>query len=443
MATRYGTVIFDDPTIHKSGWACDGLETFRIESTSSLDSDVNWLTSLDFGAMHASGLATNARFRMSNYLSEYFIKPPSPNSERPYDIINHLGFDKNYGEDHVKAMQKVFENTMCLLESHSEIKNPPPNALSLGIRRQFPADSIISETLFRAVRDSNVEYIVTERNSDIDYSDLIVTTWHKPRINHSRRILSNYFPDLQGEWKHELLSVIGYEESLEHLEKDREEGVCIYRVKLRDFDKRINDITNFGSGRDESRYWITSLELQFLMNYVEHVEIYESFKCTEFQKPSELMEILNDRFTPVHELSISAGLYAQNLWMGMTKQGKPPMHITKGRPTGNTMSPFINALDRILLFEDVMYLSEMGAHIIGYGRGKVRFAASSKLLENKAWMNEVLKKTELLPVSGLFEEDFYEIDPGNPVQVYQGLLLTGSTSKILEIDEKLTKGIRK
>lgn len=444
---QYGVVKFNDANRHSAGWACgpDG-KVFRIKSTSALDSDVTWLCNLDYKEMHESGLEGNSRFRRTNYLSENFSRPISSSNYsmaagRPYDILYQLGFMDDEYEEHVSSMQKIFERVMRLGESILKIDTPPGQELADGIRQSlYGHDPIVSDGLYRAINESDIPYVRTEKSREVDPDSMEITTWSLPKISHARNILEQEFPNPQngGAWSLNTEKIEGVDKVRQRVEANRIKNCrTIYQVSMRHFDEEINSITNYGSGADK-RGWVTDIELEFLVKHVKEITIVRAYSCDDVFVPGEIVSVLNTYFDqPVYELSLSSGLFAQNLWLGIAKQVKAPIHVAKGKPSINVLSPFIRAKDRMELLQKARYLTEQGVTVMGYGKGKMKLAIPHVYLESKEWMKKVMDETGLIPVSYTFEDEFFDYDKSSMQSLHQALWLTGKLDHILEYDKRI------
>ena len=72
---KFGCVFFDDVQKHTTGFCSyNGERAKRIRGTQDLDSDIVWLTNLEYDLMWYSGFSSHARFRRADFLRQNINK---------------------------------------------------------------------------------------------------------------------------------------------------------------------------------------------------------------------------------------------------------------------------------------------------------------------------------------------------------------------------------
>lgn len=425
---KFGCVRFDDPHQHEAGWAAlAGQKPFRVRGTEDLASDTAWITNLDFDLMFDSGLSGHARFRRQDYLGEPFYYMSEPDKLPKYDLVKSVGIAEEHSPVQVAFGAAIFARVMRMAERFLGMNEVPQQDLCGGLRNLLDYDPVLPERLVMAMSEADIPNVFCESHRSHDGRILVFLL---PRVAHARMLLNHPLPDPSAEWKQVAKT------SLPTPEKAGEWAArCnlpgLMRVTVHQTERSMNPLINYGSGGKAKRFWVTTHELISLAKTSE-VTVHEAFLCQNILPPSRFAAVINN-FKDTHELSLSAGLFAQALWVALAKQRKPPSWIAKGQPSANPGAPFLRAADRHMCLVKAMELQMHGFEIVGYGRGKVRVFTMAD--DNQ--IADIARKLDLIPPA--LKASATAVNPTDALAVLREAYLTGATETIMKLDEAFSR----
>jgi len=428
----YGCVKFDDVRHHTAGWASiAGKPSYRIAGTKDLPSNVSWLTNLDYEMSHKAGFGVHAGFRRSEYLSEYFFKVEksvdkySPIESPCFDFAKMLDSGSASESLITERFATVFDRVMMLSEKLLGIQGLPTYSLASGFRSKITGhDAVLPNNIVAALENATASVIKAERNTESIETDNAMTLI-LPRVMHGVKCASVLEP--KGKWV-SLSLPDNNEEAIDDW-VCRYNGYFIVDMSINKMNEQAHRIINFGSGRDVRR-WITGIELAVL-NKIGSVTLVSAYRPTILEPLttlSPLMEAHND----VHELSLSAGIFWQNIWMGLCAKKPPPPHILSTSKSINAIAPFIRATDRNECFLAALALQKHGISVIKYGRGQltIQFDGDNDRLA------DALRATRLVPCF-LKSRARNDISIDSPIRMMQEIYLQGDFERLNEADEQI------
>lgn len=429
----FGCVRFDDPHNHDRGWAARaGERAFRIKGTEDLSSDTLWLTNLSYNLMYDAGFAEHARFRRGDFLSESFCKTPKSTSEsRPtefvaYDLVSLLGIHADDWKNQVEEVAALFDRVMRLTHRVLGPLDMSGNTLSNCMRQSlYGPDPILSEKIEAGLRESNVSFVRCENRPEMFSDNARVITLTLPRVRQGIALCRVPLPS--GEW-HEISkrdlpapeNVLAWATHFDY--------PILARLTVDHMEPAVNRLLNFGTGR-ATRRWAVTEEIQCIAQFA-RVQIHEAY-WTESVTTIPRVDAALEMFEPIHELSLSVGLFLENLWRGLCSNLPPKVHIRRGRPVHNTVAPFIRALDRHYCLDAALRLQQMGFSVTSYGKGKVSIVTQ---MPNSS-LAEALAQMDLIPPFLDVSSD--DIDLQSPFGLFKAFYVTGDRERLRLADEQI------
>lgn len=431
----FGCVRFDDPHSHDRGWAARaGQKAFRIRGTEDLSSNTLWLTNLSYNLMYDSGFADHARFRRGDFLSENFCKPTRACGDNgpewvPYDLVSMLGIQGDDWKTQVERVATLFDRVMRLSAKFLNLNDISKNSLSLCIRDiLFPPDAILDEKVASGLKESCVTFTKCELRPALeDHARHIALTL--PRLAHALKLAA--LPAPAGAWKAiPAAKLPAPDEVAAWLSENK--SPLLARLTVEKMDPEVNPLINFGTGRG-ARRWAVTQELEYLARYGQ-VRLHEVFQPERVDPIPKLKSVIA-QFEPVHELSVSVGVFWENLWRSLTVNLPPKVHIRKGRPSFNALAPYVRALDRALLLEEVIWLQQQGLSVVSYGKGKITISTA---LENPALAQKLEKRALIPPFLDVAKSD---MAVNSPVELFKAFYMTGDRANLEMADSHIVESL--
>ena len=432
----YGCVNFDDVRHHNAGWASiAGQTAYRIASTKDLQSDVSWLTNLDYDMSYKAGFAVHAGFRRSDYLSEYFIKADNKalvgqgfESAR-FDFSKMLDVDSNNGALLTQRSAVIFDRLMRLSNRWLNLQDLPLYTLANGFReRLIGHDAVLPGSIVTALTDATASFVWTERNDDSDKNNQLLTLI-LPRVTHGVKCATLQEP--KGDWVPLSLPSTNEQDIDEWVSNHN--GYLVVQMAIDNMNEEANRLINFGSGRS-ARQWITGIELSEL-NKRGKVTLKKAYRPTTLE-PLQALEPLLAMQDDVHDLSFSTGLFWQNIWTGLCAKKTPPAHILKTNKSINSLAPFIRATDRNACFLAALTLQKKGLQVVSYGKGRITISYDG----NANRLAEHIRQTQLIP-SFLNSVARQDVAIDTPIQMLQEIYLQGDFKRLNDADQQITESL--
>ena len=377
-----GAILFDDEKTPSMGWACRfGESPFRVPGVHVLPSDTFWLTNVSYDDMNASGILDHAVFRHNNYL-----RLPVGS------ILLELGFTDNDGkvstpDQAVAAIASIFERMIRLSAwigglSREEWK-PPMRNLRLFYRQTlFPADQRLDPALQDAIDEATQAFSRTRMTAPFDCQRFTLVV---PRLAHARRILDTPIPAGP-----ECQVVSPPEPGTSVTDWVRQVGgPMLIKASVGGMSSMVSQVINFGGatvptarrdGRDalyqgaSTRQWITSEEA-CVLDRLGELTIEKAIVFTRWTTVLHAIEPIKEFFgmvEPLDHLSYTVGLFAENLWTGLTLTNESSP-ADRGL-SANLAAPFLRSMDRLNCLEHVMDVVEQEYSVTGFGVGRVMCA---------------------------------------------------------------------
>lgn len=380
--TRYGAVIFDDEVAHGAGWACvAGDDPIRICGTHELQSDVVWVTNLDYNTSRISGLQ-GSRFRRSNYLLHDLTRLCNEigiAGEKDSMIDPKSVFDGRYSTAiSLKAgfsawiLDRIIQISVNMLPMNVA----PLSDIQSGIREfiipteaaYFYNGEIPEGTALEALEASDIPWNHASRTG-------IKIEGRKVRLNTNRARHAQYMMTVRfpvGDW-----SDIGGAKLLNKRPKEAVIGWladhpgALLRVTMKTTDYDMEGLINFGgnnSNNPRSGNWLVAPELARLLPFCEFT-IHEAIEGHEMRSVGQLIHNAGIDFKEVVERRSAS--YPFQVWMEILWRSVMGRPRSWSKKTINPAGAFMRAADRGMEFFAAHTLLEAGLTVIGYGAGAV------------------------------------------------------------------------
>ena len=363
--THFGVVLFNDVILKRGkdrkrlpteGWASiDGGPSRRIGSITELESNVKWLTNLDFVDFFSNQLGKNPNLFYSAFLRTDLKSVAD-------DIgagVEQLSTDKA-----VCALSMIFQRIMNLAVNRLQINLNSRNVNTLydfiaaRTTNTYKIPDEINEALKHAYQATT--QCVTRFNREWKYAML-----RKPRYQHAIDVLSTPVPS-EFRWV--------------YINNDRMPVSNIKRVdwclahdlpvlaNVKVTPRRggeLNGIISYNSGAMVERAWLCQPELLWMSLFCD-IEVIGAFVCEagfDHQKEIDTFPTLGD----FSHASYTLGLLVENLWVSMAS--------ARSNLVGQKFYPpravWYRAVDRIEMFKSATELHRAGFQVTGYGYGSI------------------------------------------------------------------------
>lgn len=426
---KFGCVIFDDTTLHQTGWKATGEgEATRInfQGTGSLPSDTVWLTNMSYALSSQSGLLQNYRFQQNDYLREELIKMASRHGIQDSREVAEFG---------AKVFSRSLKATQTILRA--DCNYVPQYSLKYGFRESlWGKDPCLPLEVARIV-DESVSYNCNcERNAFSSFDDDIIGYFKVPARQHSLNILEVVLPfgdfveiDKKNLPKHGVTR----EQIAQWILECKMPG--FFRITCNNFDEDFNRLINFGvSPSANKRQWICTPELVWLASFAD-ITIHQAVISKEAVQLKEASQLIAS-IPEIADISLSLGIVFENVWTGLS--GRLPDRMCSGnKKSVNPFTPFFRAQDRIALFEKAFAMARLGYDVLGYATGTLRVSIKEKdPLETYA----AAQNAGVIP-------PFLGIDAGilpvpqAPLEYVQWHYATSKLTELLSLDKKIVEKI--
>lgn len=374
---RFGCVLFDlqgdegkKVAIPGSGWASiDGKNAERIHSTSDLSSNVRWWSNLSKETYWKVGLHKQPKIKPASYLSTEMGL-----------LMKELGLNpkKNSTAQVCEKLSMIFSKIMSFAREFypgiefigQDLGNDLRNIL-------LPKDDNISIHVDEALTRSYQDFVTCQSMYPKPGWRSVVL--RRPRYFHASRIMETSIPLLEEEWNFMGKDDLPFDsqERLQFLLD--QERPFIAQVSIVKFFSQENSrlelggLLNMGEaigekGAKKIRNWVPQTELLYLSKFAE-LQINAVFMAGGYeQMPGILLPNLGE----LSDFSISLGLLAESLWMGLSARSINP--LTRSKTLVSPRACWLRASDRFLSLTSAMILSASGFQVLSYGYGSVSVA---------------------------------------------------------------------
>lgn len=407
-----GAILYDDPDVRTSGWISrNGGVPERFDERLVGHSDTLWLTNLP--AFRIGQARLSGRFRPENWLRA-----------KAGSLLREWGLENNPDEG-VRLLSKVFGRVLAIVERtwpDLEIRNPGPmkamEGLSELIADVLPAVRKTGDARMRKVATAAYRTYQNVEQGPRGREETRYTGFVIPRADHARKILATPVP--YGPWEEFREGSPGFPAD----QKGRQEWLgsigrpAVVRVVYRGSG---GDPMNLILNGDNREWWTGEEVLAALSVPGSQIEIVEAHvaKGTE---PSPVVLLSGGRLGGV---SVSYGLFAENLWVAAAGIGTPD-----SRPPWTL---FLRATDRMETSRVALELLGRGITVFGMGYGVVH--ASLPVDIDPADILDIARKTGTYACPGHPEERF-ETRKGDVSDTLRVIHLSSAWKALEKIDDQ-------
>lgn len=446
-----GALRFDSIEQVESGWASiKGGTPFRFEDINELETRCFYVSNLGFEEAFKTGIASNAKIRNTDFIDVNFFstRERRPKKEEniynklkrvPNDIIGQLGIDDDDWELQTQTMSAIIDRVYSETKNIFDFKYPDFKKLAFNIRESLMKyDQVIkNDKLLDALSVSTIDYSLVQRSIDsIQPETDFGINVSLPKAKHALDILSRPLPKPTTTWT-EFSKKMSAKKSKEYIESLPSHGIYLLRVNIKSISDEYAHIVNFGTGK-EKRTWITGVDAQFLVKY-SVLEIQQGFIADEVVEHHPIYDKISKMYNAEqHDLSFSAGILLQNIWMALTTSSMPPPNIRRQYETYNIMKPFIKSYDRLQLTETAKILDEENIIVTSYSKSELRIALKNTQINPEIFY--VFKKADVIPYG--LKMKMNELELNAPCDILKKLYMQGDTHSILTLDENFYQPIK-
>jgi hypothetical protein len=353
---HYGCVLFDTPqNPEDGGWAAVAGEAGkRIHGPGDLSMDTIWLTNIDYGEFHRSGISTYPHLRMDAFLKTTVSQ-----------MMNELGIANRDvpTQQSVSIISEIFSRVAMIMQRDFNIEIREYKSLKdeIAARCRFPA------------KFSNEEFHDACKMAYQGYSSVPTKPLkgarsiglRRNRLAHTVEVCSVPVPTDQFKL---------YKGSFIAPEKSRVEKICalpepaIANISIKHIDNDMLDLIAFGSVPSRNRKqavvrdWVSQPELMMLKDYAD-ITVHSAYIGSGWQTLASRTP-LNP--LPMDYLSYSYGIVAENFRVAHSSE-------TPRGQSGfiSAQALWLGAVDRFWSFIMAAKLAAGGLTISGYGSGAV------------------------------------------------------------------------
>lgn len=356
---RAGAVLFDldnfitanDGTsisLDRAWASVGGAPARRVQSLHDLDSDVVWYTNLNHNQMWQARLHEDPKVRTSGWLRTSL-----------FQLTDELGIDAHAVAPDVaaSALATLASRVIEVAERDYGVRPQSRYQLNEDFAARLNAPrSAIPDAFYDACFKDIAEHVtvtVVANQSHSAYSPTV--TFRNNRVRHAREVLATPVPPDTG-WRPYALA---HEENLDDLRLP-----FLADCKITDVKPAVAEILSWGIGAKRQRTWITDIEWRVLRELAT-VQIKRVLVCDQ---PAEVLpqaSIVPDY--PHAELSVTAGLIAEQIWTALTMSR--PYRGADKRFTA--AAAWLRSADRMRMFRFAQSLYAQGLHVSLYGVGNV------------------------------------------------------------------------
>ena len=382
---RFGCVLFDlqgeegkKLAIPGSGWASiEGKIAERIHSTSDLSSNVRWWSNLSKETYWKVGLHKQPKIKPSSYFSTEMGL-----------LMKEIGLNpkKIATAEVCEKLSALFSKVMSFAREFYPGIEFLGQDLGGDLRNVLlPKDDNISLHVDEALTRSYQDFVTC--NSMYPKPGWRSVVLRRPRYFHASRVMETSIPLYEGEWDFLGKDDLPAEqpERLQFLlDQDKpfiamvstinffsQENIRLELGGLLSLGEAIGD-----KGVKKRRNWVPQTELLYLSKFAE-LQIDAVFMARGYgQLPNIVLPDLGE----LSDFSISLGLLAESLWMGLSGRSINPQ--TRSKTLVSPRACWLRATDRFLSLTSAMILSASGYQVLSYGCGSVSVAVQEgKLAE--------------------------------------------------------------
>jgi hypothetical protein len=358
----YGFALFDNTQLPKEGFASiAGRKPRRIESIGDLDSDIIWISNLNFNESFDANINRSPKMRRND-----FLRVPIQRLAREIGV--NLVDNPEHGvaliSEAINRLMTKASQVYGFYRPEDTLRNTLEKIL-LNKNSDFENQTVAQQALNNAFQSFQPCYgNIPQGVQNVQFR------WS--RTHFANTILRMPYP--KGEW-----SV--YQGRLPEKNKDRGKSSDMYdfledlgnsqpalcKIKVANISPEVDELLDFTYGT-ECREWMPIHEVIKLAEYAV-VNIKNILVCEKYTTAKEEGLDLPDE-GPVSDLSLSYGLLAENMWLSISSKQKT---LRAGRHTEwvSARAVWLRAWDRVICLDAALEFKSQNFHVSSYGLGSV------------------------------------------------------------------------
>lgn len=362
---RVGVCLFDDPALASKGWsAIAGGEERRVESAGDLQSDVLWVTNIDYLAYRKLNLNKAPHI----FDQQYFRTSVKL-------LLAELGLSEDPKKGAI-TLSEIFTRIGTEAKKHFGVSLDIPGYRFSNLIGGATAPAFLRERVrgrFAADIQTGINQSYQANQAMFDRRPPAGSTAHVftfPREAYARWLLSLPYPSGR-EWKEVYHSsneaTIGYEDGrqiagtkalIAKLKRRSETEAIFFRVNVLSIAPEFKEFSTFGAGNQSPRRWASLPEIIEMSRY-------SKFSLMAgYKTPLEQLNVVPDEMLKDSPFSYSRGLLLENLWCGLAGN-------IGGSRENTAVGAYMRAYDRVVCNRMAELISKFNFVVGSYGTGRV------------------------------------------------------------------------
>ena len=432
MHVPVGCVVFDETTQPDCGWyARDEEEARRFFSGQDLPESALWLTNVSYELGREVFQALPEGFCTHDYLREDLASLAARHRISDSRILAEIG---------ARLLSRVLALCRAFLGQQHFL---PAFNLRRGLKEHFgPSDMLVRPHLARMLEEATVTN-TNCRSSSVGAAKDKVIFCLEPR-RHCLNVLDQIFP--YGRFAEvssaELPGEHAGRADVQAFLRDLEARPGFFHISCLSLDAPWDSLFTFAPGRGERlgrgrRLWVSLPELSFLAEHAD-LTVHAAFLSASSQR-LHLPQDLQAFFPESSLLSISCGVFFENLWNALAQTSRHQKSFMRELVAVNPLTAYLRAKDRVLLCETAYALKERGLAVTGYANGRIR--VDRKGHEERELYSAACAAGCLPPYLALAGQA--ELDAQTPLALLQMWYAQGALERLLAADKLILQKITK
>ena len=337
-------------SLNDAWFSISGEPAKKVQSIHDLPNDTIFLTNLTYTQFHAAGLTRHANFRNEGWLRSGV-----------HQLASELGLTIDYASQSVAASAIAAIAQRVINIAHEKIGVTPTvlHSFNKDVADAIgPAKSLIQSQFYKSFEQCASQTWVSVVNNHNYTGRNPSFTARVNRLSHAKALLNTKLPPDTGWEFQKSSSKIKLDSWLSTIDKP-----FLAHCIIKNVQPMVGELFSWGSGAKAQRDWLTNIELDQLREYAD-IEIDSVLICSNDPITPAQASLLPS--SPLDELSISLGIFAELLWTSLTS--KQPQ-TSDGR--FSAAAAWLRAADRMIMFNFAQRAAARGLDVAGYGTGAV------------------------------------------------------------------------
>ena len=446
--TKYGAIVFDDPSIHEGGWACiDGGTPYRIRGTIDIPDDHILWCNVEPEVMRRDGLS--ARFRGSDWGP---LRIGEPRSQDHWDfkscILSEYGISEVSAQRRAAYLAKIFGRLMQFTRAfYPSATEPLKFGLAHTLRARRPKDIAgeMTSPVRMALEMAKTFGCAAERPPGVERFRR-VGSLYPPRYDHAMQLLSQPIPANGCRWnrlrKHEIPT-----DSSDIAEWVESRKPMLVQMVVESLDNPVaHQLLNPagetipGMGR---RLWRTGEEA-IAFSAFGRVRINNAFEADASVIP---IDTLPQSIREIDPVLVRSSPTLSLFFLALQKSFMLSDVHFADKKLGYKTTPsevFMRARDMLLCAQWSMALHQAGFGVIWYGSSSVQISIPDDFLEAKKTLFNAAAQCGMMTAAGTMPQGGRDILSANSQDdngLLRYVLLEGEVDKIFDLDDTMFENI--